>query len=84
MPERVQPPVCQSCGTLPRPCPTCDDYACKCPVPWLALKTKGTIVPRAHYDKSGLPYRARFIDGFEHSSYVQESDDLKWLIEGAA
>lgn len=79
--RRVQPPRCEACGILPYQCPTCEDFCCKCPVPWAAQKTKG-ISPRAHYDHDGKPYRARFIDGNEHQSFPSEEEDLLWLIEG--
>ena len=40
------------------------------------------IIPRAHYNRRGQPYTARFIDGFEHESYPDAEDEIQWLIEG--
>lgn len=80
--ERVQPPRCPGCNRLPWPCPTCNDYCCNCPVPFLAQRTKQQhIMPRAHYAPSGRPYGVQFLDGYEHQSYPDEEADILWLIE---
>lgn len=82
--DRFKPPRCEACGREPWLCPTCGDYQCACPAPWTLLlpKKKQRYMPRAHYDRDGRPYRAQFIDGYNHDTYPSEAADLKWLIEG--
>ena len=84
--ERVQPPRCSSCNRIPWTCPTCSDFCCACPVPFLAQRTKKNhrIMPRTHYDYNGRPYGVQFIDGYLHEQYASEEEDVLWLIESSA
>ena len=77
---RVQPPRCELCGATPTLCGSCGDYACRCPLPWMAInRKKYKIIPRVHYQRNGRPYPPPA--GFD-PSYPDEDADIKWLIEG--
>jgi hypothetical protein len=80
---RVKPPTCSVCGREPWICPTDGDYQCACLNPYmmrLPREKRPKIIPRVHYDKTGKPYKAQFID-FEDEDYPDDEEDIRWLIE---
>jgi hypothetical protein len=50
------------------------------------MREQNTKKPRLmgskHYDKTGRPYEAKFLDGYVLSEYADEEADTQWLIEG--
>ena len=82
--ERIQPPRCTGCDSLPQICSICGDYQCRCIVPWLArLRTKKRrITVRIHYSRNGKPYAPHFIDGYLDTPYPDEEEETEWLLQG--
>lgn len=83
MTNRVTPPRCTTCSRDPWLCPSCGDFQCACPNPYLVqLTNPPRLIPRVHYQKNGKPYPMQYVDGYEPGPYPTEEEDLTWLIEG--
>lgn len=78
---RVVPPKCEHCGRDPWLCPSCGDYQCACHVAWMGESKLAKKLPiRVHYNKQGVPYRERFIDGFVTSADGPPDEEIAGLI----